>query len=181
MKRREVFLIIPTLIFTECAFIAIQLTLEMRWSPKLFLRAQFWHPLSPTKQKWRSQEVPQWLGQQRVVVSIPALLAGVRGRRRQLRARPASPCTAPHPGLAELHPGPGRAPQPSLAELHPDGTRGRQKGWLSSPCFRNYICEITAGTRGSGALGTQTPERKITVSQGCYGACFYLWRAVRLR
>lgn len=110
-------------------------------------------------------EVPQWLGQQRVVVSIPALLA-VRGRRRQLRARPASPCTAPHPGLAELN---------------PDGTRGRQKGWLSSPCFRNYICEITAGTRGSGALGTQTPERKITVSQGCYGACFYLWRAVRLR
>lgn len=166
MKRREVFLIIPTLIFTECAFIAIQLTLEMRWSPKLFQRAQFWHPFSPTKQKWRSQEVPQWLGQQRVVVSIPALLAGVRGRRRQLRAQPASPCTAPHPGLAELH---------------PDGTRGRQKGWLSSPCFRNYICEITAGTRGSGALGTQTPERKITVSQGCYGACFYLWRAVRLR
>lgn len=166
VKCREVFLIIPTLIFTECTFIAIQLTLEMLWSPKLFKRAQFWHPLSPTKQKWRSQAVPQWLGEQRVVVSIPALLAGVWGRRRQLRARPASPCTALHP---------------SLAELQPDGTRGRQKGWLSSPCFRNCICEITAGTRGSGALRTQTPGRRTTVSQGCYGACFYLWRAVRLR
>lgn len=121
--------------------------------PQTFLRAQFWHPLSPPKQKWKSQEVPQGLGQQQVVVSIPPL---VRGRQWQLRALPASPGTAPR--VWDTWTGLGGS---------------RKAGW-AAPVF--VVTSVrAAGTCGSGTLGTQMPERKSTVSQGCYGACFYPW------
>lgn len=98
------------------------------------------------------------------------------GRQRQLRAPPASPGTAPHPSPAELHPGPGTAP---LAELNLYRAQGQQKGWLSSPCFCNYICESSRDTWERRLGNANARKENHHLSRMLWGL-FLSMRAVRL-
>lgn len=164
VKCKEVFLIIPTFIFTKSTSIVIQLTLEIHLNPGLLSTI-----LTPTfsykAEAKVARNASRWL--ERVVVSILPLLVDVQ--------RGAAPNSTGEPGH-------GSQTQPGWAALRLYRARGWQKGWLSNPCFRNYICEITAGRHvRAGNFRKQMPERKITISQGCYRACFYPWWAVRLQ
>lgn len=107
MKCRETFLVIPTFVFTKCAFIAVQLTLETCLNPELFKSTI----LTPTFSYEAEAEV---------AVSI---LPPVAGARSGGSSRPRWQAQAELPGsLAEL--------SSSLYEA-----RGRQKGCLSNPPF----------------------------------------------
>lgn len=105
MKRREVFLIIPTFIFTKCTFIVIQLTLEIRLNPKLFKSTILTPTFSYKAEVKVAENASRWLERRQVVVSILPLLADVQ----RLPTAPASPGRAPKPSLAKLRSGPYRA------------------------------------------------------------------------
>ena len=78
MKCREVFLIIPTFIFTKCPFVVIQLTLEICLNPKLFKSTILTPTFSYKAEVKVAENASRWLEQQQVVASILPLLADVR-------------------------------------------------------------------------------------------------------
>lgn len=77
MKCREVFLIIPTFIFTKCTSTVIQLTLEIRLNPKLFKSTILTPAFSYKAEVKVAENASRWLEQQQVAASIFPLLADV--------------------------------------------------------------------------------------------------------